>query len=179
MKRFGELKYNERSIYNAFSNAEPYIDQHHMGDLVNRQSLDADDILAIPILANKYRFDKINTSTGKEFKKNTTHERGTEIIALVTENKPNIFNRLHSANRNTINKILSDEKIHSLNWHTLYGRVRSGNEILWSDDLNLRPKGPGDNDFILYFSRSNTNPNELPDFAKAKKAKTKKDKKAK
>ena len=66
-KKYEELKTNQLCIYHAFSKAEPNVDASTMADYVNSKNVNADDVLAITLLAQRYHFDTVKICAGYEF----------------------------------------------------------------------------------------------------------------
>ena len=84
MVTYSDLQFNQRCVYQAFSQLKTNsMDGSAMGGIVNSKGYDADDDMAVAILARHFGMKPGFGGTGQWFLDEVRFESGSEIIASI------------------------------------------------------------------------------------------------
>jgi hypothetical protein len=167
MITFEQLKDNERCVYQAFSKLSAVKKQglsgSDLGKIVNGKGYDADDDMAVAILADFLKMKAGLGGNGEWFKDEVRFDANTEIIASV--NSGNDCKRLFDKFGNgqyIAGDILyySSKNMKNAQGHVIYGetdhrspKVESQHNLIWTDKQHQRDKGPLGIDYVVYYEK--------------------------
>ena len=144
IKRYKDLKKDEKCIYQAFTKTIGVNDQpSQMGSYVNGKNIDADDEEAVIELAKRYQYDVVEGVRGADVDSGFYRfDNNAEIIAVITRSTTAkaLFDTY--INKFDPSGLLTNTRCKSEVWHAVYGRTDNNHNATWLDDQRIFPSGP-------------------------------------
>eukprot|EP01084_Bolivina_argentea_P185657 320148_1 len=149
---YDQLANTQRCIYQAFTKLDDCKDKEaDMAKWVNQQGYDADSEHAVLILARKYGLVTRYGGMGTEMAE-IGFENNEEVIFIISLDN-NTANALKQKFGSELNENVDKMLLYfpDAKFHAIYGRAK-GKKITWTDDQQLRKKGPLKDDYFVYFA---------------------------
>lgn len=158
---YEKLSFGQRCIYQAFSSAESgKVSPKQMAMLVNSKGYDADDGMAVAILAKEYGFGKPMLCTGNYFKNEVAFTTGADYIVVITDAKGSsrvagLFKVYAMCGADVGDDALTHRALDDVEWHAVYARSSgtTSKKLDWTDAQGVRPKGPYEGDCVVFYER--------------------------
>lgn len=158
---YEDLSFTQRCIYQAFSSAESSkVTPKQMAMLVNNKGYDADDGIAVAILAKAYGFSKPMLCTGNFFNNEVAFTIGAEYIVVITDAKgakrvAGLFKLYAECGADVGDDALTHPALNDVEWHAVYARSKgtTSKKMEWTDAQKVRPKGPYEGDCVVFYER--------------------------
>lgn len=157
---YDKLSFGQQCIYQAFVSAEHAYTADAMALMVNAKGYDADDGMAVVILAARFGFRLGLLCTGNYFREEIAFTPGAHYIVVITDaagsaRVAGLYRNYATHGVDTDDRPLYDKRLDDLTWHAVhaYAGGKDFKHLVWADAQKVRAKGPNIGDCVVYYEK--------------------------
>ena len=156
---YEQLDHRQRCIYQAFACAERSSGKA-MALAVNARGYDADDGMAVSILAAKFGFTRPMLCSGNFFNTQVAFTPGAEYIVVIASGLgparvATMFKAYADHGVDIGDSALTHRALDEVSWHAVYAKAANATRggLTWIDRQGSRSGGPVEGDCVVFYER--------------------------